>query len=38
MALLCKKITVQKYKDLKNGWSNSQEWTNLAESSEERYG
>jgi hypothetical protein len=37
--LLCKKKTiVAKSKEVKTGWSNSQEWTNLAESSNEGYG
>jgi hypothetical protein len=36
--LLCKRIIVAKSKEVKAGWSNSQEWTNLTESSKEYYG
>jgi hypothetical protein len=35
--LLCKKITVVKSKEVKTGWYNSQEWTNLAEPFKEGY-
>jgi hypothetical protein len=34
---ICKKITAAKFKELKTGWYNSQEWTKLAESSKENY-
>jgi hypothetical protein len=36
--LLFKNIVVVKFKEVKTGWSNSQEWTNLAESSREGCG
>jgi hypothetical protein len=32
-----KKNIVAKSKEVKTGWSNTQEWTNLAESSKEGY-
>jgi hypothetical protein len=35
---LWKKITVVKSKEMETGLSNSQEWTNLAESFKEDYG
>jgi hypothetical protein len=38
MTLLCKQITVAKSKEVKTGWSNSQEHTNLGEASEKGYG
>jgi hypothetical protein len=38
MTLLCKKFALAKSKGLETRWSNSQEWTNLGEYSEEGYG
>jgi hypothetical protein len=32
------KTTVAKSKEVETGWSNSQKWANLAESSKESYG
>jgi hypothetical protein len=36
--LLYKEIIVERSKEIETGWSNSQEWTNLAESPKEGYG
>jgi hypothetical protein len=36
--LALEKISIVKFKIVKPGWSNSQEWTNMAEFSEEGYG
>jgi hypothetical protein len=38
MKLFCKKITLTKSREMATGWSNSQEWTHLAESSKEGCG
>jgi hypothetical protein len=38
MTLLCKETTVEKSKEVETGFTNSQEWTNLAESSKEGHG
>jgi hypothetical protein len=38
LTLLCKEITVAKAKEVKTGWSNSQELANVTESSKEDYG
>jgi hypothetical protein len=37
MTLLCKRLIVAISKEVKTGCPNSQEWTNLAESSEEGF-
>jgi hypothetical protein len=36
--LLCKKNIIAKSKEVKTEWTNSQEWTNLVNSSKEGYG